>query len=210
MPPVDDVPEAFVSAGVRATPARYGGIPRPFLDWLAANGVDGRDVASWPLIEFDTPQPGMMRIEMIYRVPGTDYQGRPALVTAAIEGRTGALMRTVAMPVPMSEDLRAAWDHLAPRERGLRDMRDLIGLLGRGATVMPIGRSNRVVLVMRRPVPDADAERMLEKVQRLFPGICLSLLTGVSAVMVTDLDQEHHNDAAGPYTRTFATPGDGA
>lgn len=216
MPPAD-APEAFLPADPPSTDkqagadgsadgeadatARWscsapprGGMPQPFLEWLAANGVDLNTITAWPVIEFDCPQPGMMRIEALFKVPGRDYSGRAGMQPTKFWQEIGTTMLTVPMPVPMSEQLRTAWDHMAPLHRAARDTKQLMAMLSQGATVLTVDQSDLVTFVTTQNIGKEGCETLMDQIRRMFPHIRVSVLTGVSGVMVTGLDGEHRHE----------------
>ena len=155
---------------------------QPLLDWLTANGLELDTVVMWPRIEFDEPN-GRMRVECVMRRdgeavvmkwPGSDrYNG----------GYAPTEMVDMPLLVPMSEELRTAWEGGAAEQRTAQELRNLMYMLNSLTVVVP-RPGNQLLFVASHGYEPTQAA--VAKLREMLPAHQVDVITGMNAVILVD------------------------
>lgn len=165
-------------------------LPRPFLDWLAANNIDVDNTPMWPILVIDD-EAGVIHIEQIWRQPpepGAEEDGHrqewPDGVPVIVGNSAGRLMREYPLVTPMSADLASAWELMfedARRDQALRDFCN--AMRGERVGLVMVRSGQRLLLCMPSQIGQDAARAFIGQLNDLLPGIPVSIASGVSAVV---------------------------
>lgn len=174
-------------------------VRRPMEEWLAANDIPLELTLQHGELEVDE-QAGLIRIEMLWRLPTFDEEapcGHTREAVAVVGGQVGTVMREYPLKQPMSPELAQAYQRARVHDQAEQKVREAVGLMRDwgAATVVTMQRGDHLVFVAPNAQPEF-AGKLIQALEPILPGVGLTVVAGVTGVIHSGGELGHLASAA--------------